>query len=285
MTFWKININFYFRASLFYRRYIDDVICLWTSPDNNTSLANDTYQKLQEDMNNFGKLRWEFEPLSHSTTFLDLNIKLENTYSIHASNTDYTENRAISFSTYQKVHNLYLYLPPHSAHPPGTTRSLIHGLMRKYWLQNTKTTDFHTMTKLLFNRLLARGHSADSLYSLFLQAATSIDKKHTDKNQHSKHKDKNSNEIFLKWKYHPQDISRKQMQHSYHKTCELRSFSAPQGFKKLHTDHGSTMTIDKLTIAYTRDQNLRDLLIPSRLPNLPDYTVSTLLKNFNEKNK
>ena len=92
------------------------------------------------------------------------------------SKTPYQIHQSITFSTYQKDHNLYLYLPPHSAHPPGITRSLIHGLIRKYWIQNTHSQDFHKMTKLLFQRLLARGHPENTLRSLFLQAAKNIDK-------------------------------------------------------------------------------------------------------------
>ena len=91
------------------------------------------------------------------------------------------------------------------------------------------------------------------------------------------------NEVFIKWRFHPHDISRKQLQSSYRHTCEYRTFSAPQGFRQLHTDHGTTMNITKLTVAYTRDQNLRDLLIPSRLPNLPTHTASTILSQHLSK--
>ena len=262
---------------LFYRRYIDDVICLWTNPTDNTLHSNHTYECLKNDMNEFGNLRWEFEPLTLATTFLDLNIKITHP---SASKIPYQIHQSISFSTYQKEHNLYLYLPPHSAHPPGITRSLIHGLIRKYWIQNTHSQDFHKMTKLLFQRLLARGHPENTLRSLFLQAAKNIDKNYNCKispTRNNQTNDTDTNEIFLKWQFHPSDITRKQLQNSYCNTCELRSFSAPQGFRQLHTDHGTTMNINKLTIAYTRDKNLRELLIPSRLPNLPGYTASTLL--------
>ena len=267
---------------LFYRRFINDVICLWTCPNDDIAHSNKKFQDLQEDMNTFGLLRWEFQPLSLSTTFLDLNIKLR-----HPTTNNHTTNHPISFSTYQKEHNLYLYLPPHSAHPPGITRSLVHGLLRKYWIQNTKTEDFQKMAKLLFKRLAARGHPSSTLLSLFLQAATSIDKSNRQQLENTKNEQTNNtntktNEIFLKWKFHPKDITRKQLQHSYHHTCELHSFSAPQGFKCLHTDHGSIMKIDKLTVAYTRDRNLRDILIPSRLKNIPEYTASKLLDQLTQ---
>ena len=166
---------------LFYHCYIDDVICLWTSPNNDMLQSNHTYQCLQTNMNNSGKLRWEFKTLTTSTTFLDSNITLNTpkhnkTLCQYQYQYQYQPQQPISFSTYQQEHNLYLYLPPYSAHPPGITRSLIHGLLHKYLTQNTHLQDFHKMTKLLFQYLLARGHPKTTLHSLFLQAATNIDK-------------------------------------------------------------------------------------------------------------
>ena len=66
--------------------------------------------------------------------------------------------------------NLYLYLPPHSAHPPGVIKSLIFGLTRKYKLQNSDPRDYKSMLVKLYQRLLARGHSDLSLFHLFEEA-------------------------------------------------------------------------------------------------------------------
>ena len=98
------------------------------------------------------------------------------------------------------------------------------------------------MIKLLFQRLLARGHPENTLRFLFLQAAKNIDKNYNCKNSPTKNtqtNDTDTNEIFLKWQFYPFDITRKQLQNSYRNTCELSSFSAPQGFRQLHTDHGT----------------------------------------------
>ena len=257
---------------IFYRRFIDDVICLWSPPAHSPSQSTTVFTQLKNDMNNFGKLKWTFEPLSNSTTFLDLHITLN--------------SPNISFSTYQKPHNLYLYLPPHSAHPPGIIRSLIYGLLRKYWIQNSNASDFRKMTQLLFQRLVARGHSPHTLLPLFLTAASNIKQHSPSPSKHNSHTltAQHPNEVFLKWKFHPLDISRRLIQNTYQQTCNLPSFSAPGGFRLLHTDHGTNMRIKKLTIAYTRDHNLRDLLIPSRLPNSSSPTVSSLLSQLRTTN-
>eukprot|EP00957_Ditylum_brightwellii_P064327 4881840-Ditylum_brightwellii.AAC.1 len=63
-------------------------------------------KSLKEDINKFGILRWVTDSLSQSVDFLDLTISIE-------------EDRSFKFQTYQKDLNPYLYIPPHSDHPPG----------------------------------------------------------------------------------------------------------------------------------------------------------------------
>jgi len=57
--------------------------------------------------------------------------------------------------------------------------------------------------------------------------------------------------LFFHPTFHPKDISRKSMQEMYSKTCG-------EIFKDL-------LDVKQLTIAYHRPQNLRDLLMPSKL--------------------
>ena len=122
---------------LFYRRFIDDVICIW-KPTTPVNANPNPLLQLKQRMNSFGKLRWEFTEPSDTAVFLDLEISISN------------DTRRLKFKTFQKKLNLYLYIPPHSAHPPGTIRSLIFGLTRKYWQQNSDPNDFCAIIKLLY---------------------------------------------------------------------------------------------------------------------------------------
>ena len=278
---------------IFYRRFIDDVLCLWRpSPNNNTSTTPLTYDDFKNDMNNFGQLRWEFEPLSTSTTFLDLTVTLHP----HPSN---PHKLIPHFKTYEKPMNLHLYIPPSSAHPPGVLRSLIFGLLRKYYLQNSNQNDFIDITAKFFHRLLDRGHNPQKLYELFLLAAQKLDTTLSrnanphfteDTLQHTSpptpdEPDKHQKTLFLRWLYHPNDINRKQLRDIYKTTCETASPDNPHGFRHLLNDHGFPMTIEQLTIAYHRDKNLRDLLIPSRLRQQNQYTVSRVISDLNDSTK
>ena len=66
-------------------------------------------------MDNFGMLTWE---VNYPSTIVDyLNVTLE------------IENGKIISKTYQKPINLYQYITPNSAHPPGMIKETIYGMV------------------------------------------------------------------------------------------------------------------------------------------------------------
>ena len=89
---------------LFYRRFIDDGIGIW-APDPDKSRDDQLWKEFQHDVNDFGSLKWEFLDRTPLVDFLDLTITL-------------TGMGKVATCLYEKAMNLYLYLPPHSAHPP-----------------------------------------------------------------------------------------------------------------------------------------------------------------------
>jgi hypothetical protein len=94
---------------LYYLRYIDDILGIWLPPKDEP----DNWENFKNQLDNWGNLKCKVEQPSNQTTFLDLNINIKDS--------------TISFSTYQKPLNLYLYLPPLSAHPPSCLKGLIKG--------------------------------------------------------------------------------------------------------------------------------------------------------------
>jgi hypothetical protein len=116
---------------LFYRRYIDDIFGIWLPTPDNTL----TWRNFKTQLNNWGKLEWTVEEPSKNTHFLDLNINIQGS--------------AIRFSTYQKPLNLYLYIPPSSAHPTSCLKGLIKGELQCYWLQNNPKDFENLITKFI----------------------------------------------------------------------------------------------------------------------------------------
>ena len=90
---------------ILYVRYINDIFGIWTGD----KLA---WQAFKADINNFGMLTWDISEPSTTVDFLDLTITVQ-------------PNGRLTTKTYQKAMNLYQYIPPHSAHPPGMCKGII----------------------------------------------------------------------------------------------------------------------------------------------------------------
>ena len=220
-----------------------------------------------EDPNSCSSLKWKTVPLSGSVDFLDLTIMID-------------AEGHITTKTYQKPENLFLYISPNSAHPPGLIKSLIFGILSTYHFQNTRHSDFLLMVGHFFNRLTNRGHNKENLRELFLEAMQVIEdrcnpvidtKKITDASELAL----NDNRIFFHLPYHPRDISRKTIRDIYEATCENDSRT---NFR--HTVNQKScapMQIHKLTVAYHRPKNLRDVLCPSALAESDSCHVSKYL--------
>jgi hypothetical protein len=72
-------LNKFHRNILYYKRCIDDVFGMWLSP------PNYEWDAFKTTLNQYGKLQWNVEELSTSTTFLDLHISIKNN-KIHTKN-------------------------------------------------------------------------------------------------------------------------------------------------------------------------------------------------------
>ena len=176
--------------------------------------------------------------------------------------------------------NLFLYIPEHSAHPPGLTKSLITGLLETYWRQNSQKKDFLSRARLLYERLLARGHKPNKLKPVFTSAAERLELKSNCNWKRSEVK-QDKNRIFLHWPFHPKDVSRQQIRDSYENTCEIPNAKG-ESFKRLITKNDEVFKISKLTVAYSRSKNLRDMLSPTRLKETATINVRTALLKQNQ---
>ena len=120
---------------VYYKRYVDDVFSLWRdTPDY-------TWEDLRATLPQ-GILKWTVERPSTTVDFLDVTININK------------KTGKIVTKSYQKPMNLHLYLPSASAHPPGSYKGLIIGTLRRYWLQNTKTTNYRELVTIFASRLI-----------------------------------------------------------------------------------------------------------------------------------
>ena len=174
--------------------------------------------------------------------------------------------------------NLFLYIPAHSAHTPSTTKSLIYNLLRTYKRQNPEKNDFHNMGRLLFQRLHDRGHDYKNLKQLFKEILQKLNnqpiKQHTHDTNKSKTNTIQDNNLYLHLQYHPRGLSRRTIQATYAQTCTPNEEDTFKNLPKPHTD--KTMKINKLTVAYSRPKNLRDIICPTTLQEYGNINVANI---------
>ena len=244
-------LTLYNQNLMLFRRFIDDIIGIWIIHEASDE-AFGVFQQFKDDVNDFGILKWKFEERSTSVDFLDLTITIE--------------NNQLVFKTYQKAFNLYQYISPSSAHPPGMMRGIVYGLMRKYKRQNTNISDYNKMAHLLFKRHVARGWDRATFKEYILAADTKLRNNPPQPTIVAmdtttvEETTSNRDHLFLHLQYHPRDIPRQMIRTIYNKHCK--------------TLFEERLGINQLTIAYSRPPNIRELLTKAKLYQAPGREAS-----------
>ena len=236
----------------FLRRFIDDMkgVVLVGGDD---GMTRQEWNEFKKDLA-FGLLTWEVEEPSLSVNFLDLTIEIK--------------NRAFVTRTYQKPINLYQYIPPSSAHPPEVIRGMIHGMLRRYYNQNSNIDDFWNIAMLFYKRLKERAWDRATLEPIFISAYKKICSQPKKKPNTQSEELSRREQLIVHLEYHRFGIPRKLVRKLYYEHCgELFAKSAQDG----------GLEIKRLILAYSRPRNLRDLLQRAKLHQQTGREVSTFL--------
>lgn len=208
------------------KRFVNDIIGIWV-PNGDP----DAWQNFKRDLS-YGTLTWDPEDLTKKVNFLDLTMTMNS-------------ERRIETRTYQKAMHVYVYLPPHSAHPPSVIRVMVYGLLRKYKEQNTHRKHYIEIAVLIFQRLVARGWDRALLQSIFKDATERLEIMQPSKLQERKKIDDNQRrrQIFIHTEYHRGGMPRKEIRQAFRATCG-------DAFRNLETEDGGMMQIEETIIAY-----------------------------------
>ena len=125
---------------IFYRRFINDVIGIWC-PHNNHEQDALEWDNFKNKMNAFPGLTWEFSERAKTIDFMDMTI------SINKSN-------KIETTLFEKRLNLHLYIPPHSANPPGLLPGIVYGTLFRIFTLCSDNEDKLQRTKFFLNASL-----------------------------------------------------------------------------------------------------------------------------------
>lgn len=270
-----------YKQVYYYVRYLDDILCIWK--DNPTLTAanlaittenEDAWVQFQSDTNNYGTLKWVFTERSDTIEFLDLCI--------------YKHEHIIHTKLYEKALNLYLYLPAHSAHTPGTLKGLIIGMLLRIHRLTSDKTCISADVQRFYERLVARGYQERSVRDLFNDTIARIAAKQSSTenfqsstNFNFSQKIQPEQNLMLHLRYHPYDPPSTLIQKLFRETMLHPNHQEP--LEDLKTRKGVRCDFQKLTIAYSRHLNVGNILSVRKLNN-ENVSVSSVMDDL-MKNK
>jgi hypothetical protein len=234
----------------FYKRYIDDCLGIWI-PNKDPSIDERQWKEFQRTME-YGKLRWEVSTRQPNVPFLDLTLTLRGS--------------KLNTRIYEKARNLYLYIPPHSAHPPGIIRGLIKGAITRIFRLTSDLPDCKKSIQEFFYRLCARGYRPEKLRPLSSDAIENVKKKRTETFE---------KRVFLHVPFHPCDPPSQAIQQIF-KTTLLAPDNEPALYTLRNKDN-APVGINRLVVAYHRPRNLKSILTQRRFREKPGFPVSNFV--------
>ena len=230
----------------FYKCFIDDVIGVWLCDP--CPVKNDEmWQAFKQDMQSWHGLEWEISEPSTSINFMDLTISIE--------------GDRLSTTLFEKAQNLYLYIPPHSAHPHGVATGLIFGQVLRVRRLCSKKADADSKIRQFQRRLLERGYLLKDLRPLFIRAEENAsqylarsESEHLAVRQRKR--SDSQNRIYLHLQFHPEDPPSSQLQQLW-KECILSPNGEPPVYEMENWD-GDKVELRQMIVAYSRPLNLRN---------------------------
>ena len=160
-------------------------------------------------MNNYPGLTWEFNTPSDKVDFMDLTISI-------------TDSQ-ISTSLFEKPLNLHLYIPPHSAHPPGLLPGIVHSTLFRIFTLCADQNDRILHTKGFFKRLQAHGYKSDQIKPLFYKAIAHA--QHYSGPTNMTNNDHTS--VILHLPFHPNDLPSYKIQQAWRDTIASPKYHMP----------------------------------------------------------
>ena len=225
---------------IFYKRFIDDVFGIWI-PHPNPQIDAQLWDEFKQSMNAFPGLTWEFEDPSDKVNFMDLTITIKNGH--------------VSTSLFEKPLNLHLYIPPHSAHPPGLLPGIVHSTLFRIFTLCSDHDDRVLRTRVFFKRLQARGYKSDQIKSLFYKAITRAKQysgpTNSTRNDHTS--------VIFHLPFHPNDPPSYKIQQAWRDNIASPRYHMPLPNMR-NPKTREKCNIERMIIAYRRPMNTGNLL-------------------------
>jgi hypothetical protein len=151
---------------IFYKRFIDDVLGMWTITNSATNTASwESYIQAMK-LEDYG-LTCIVSPLSDKVDFMDLTIRID--------------GASITTTLYEKPSNFHLYIPP----PPTLVAhrdfsGAWYGMLYRIYTPCSDQDDRQVRTTAFYHHLQQRGYESKDLHPLFHLAITKAKARETE---------------------------------------------------------------------------------------------------------
>jgi hypothetical protein len=171
-------------------------------------------------------------------------------------------NNKFDITLFEKPLNLYLYIPPSSAHPPGVATGLVFGMVLRIMKLCSRACDAQRRIRVFYRRLLRRGYSKDQLTPLFTKAIENACQhfRRTPAELTALQDQKlvqGYRRVFFHLQYHPNDPDSKAIQRVW-KEQVMEPSDKPR-LNQVYNLQNHRIPIDQLTIAYSRPPNFGNM--------------------------
>jgi hypothetical protein len=225
---------------IYYKRFIDDIFGIWIPT------TDEAWDSFKTRVNDCEGLIWEFSELSQAADFMDL------TLTIH-------EGR-IHSSLHENPLDDHLYIPPHSAHPPGITTGLINGIIHRIV---TLCSDENYITQRLrtaFSHLVCQGYSATSFKPAFARAILKA-RAHAGLINTSTTPSLDSSTILLRLAYYPKDPPSSALQQVWQNAMILPPYDCTRPLASIPSGHTrERISLRRMIVCYSCPPNIGNLL-------------------------
>ena len=250
----------YSKNLLIHKRYIDDIFGIWIPSDDKVK-DEEQWKKYVRDIDTYHGLKWLFSPRCNKVDFLDITISIK-------------ENNVLHTTLFEKSLNLYLYIPPHSAHPPGVLTGLVIGNCHRIHTLCSDESDRTSNLRNFLRRLRARGYPLHTLLPLFHRAHLLASSQAAD--ELCTTVDDNKKRIFFHLEFHPDSPRSPELQTIWRNT--VLQPPSMEHLSLVRNNHDREVEIRQMTVAYSRPRNLGNLLSPRNLHLSTGLPVSSYRK-------
>ena len=160
-------------------------------------------------------------------------------------------------SLYEKAMNLYLYTPPHSAHPPGVLTVLVSGNILRIHSLCSKQDDINRRTKELYARLLVHRYQRDLLIPAFtkgIKGACAFFTRGSVRQCVSEQDNDTQGRVFFHMTYHLREPTSNNLQRQWRQHLLQPPWEPP--LWKLNKKYKSPIDNNLMCVAYIRPEIL-----------------------------